>query len=364
MSYIEAITTAFLMFPVVAFIFTIPFILHNYHKYGSIHFLRVLIIYSFILYLITIYFLVILPLPTFEEALENTGPYINYIPFNFVKDLIRETSFIWNKPSTYFETLMNPSFYVVLFNVLMFIPLGMYLRYYFKCNFKKTVFYSFLLSLFFELTQLTGLYFIYPSPYRLCDVDDLIQNTLGGILGFLIIGALDNFLPTREKIDEEALEKGQIVSGLRRITVFFLDFFLYLVTVILLSSFISKNWLFILIFAIYYVFIPVINKNATLGMRFLNMKMEYKKWGIFFNILRYLFLYIYYCLIPLAIMMFITFIKNYFNLQSFTFILYGSGLIFILLFYLINFIIILLYKKSFYDKLFGFKYISTINLIK
>ena len=37
MSYMESITTAFIAFPFIAFLFTIPFILYNYHKYGSIH---------------------------------------------------------------------------------------------------------------------------------------------------------------------------------------------------------------------------------------------------------------------------------------------------------------------------------------
>ncbi len=36
---------------------------------------------------------------------------------------------------------------------LLVLPFGVYLRYYFKCSFLKTVLASFLLSLFFELTQ-------------------------------------------------------------------------------------------------------------------------------------------------------------------------------------------------------------------
>lgn len=285
MGYVEVITTAFIAFPFIAFLFTVPFMLYNYHKYGSIPFFRVLIVYTFILYLINIYFLVILPLPTFSEALQNTGPYINYIPFNFIHDFIRETPFIWNEPSTYLKAILDPSFYVVAFNILMFIPLGMYLRYYFKCSFKKTLLYSFLVSLFFELTQLTGLYFIYPNPYRLCDVDDLIQNTLGGILGFLIMGGLSRFLPTRDKIDEEAIEKGKSVSGLRRITVFFLDSFLFLI-----------------------------------------------------------------------------YLHSYLKLQNISFLFYGSGLFIILLFYFIHFIFLLKNKRMFYDRLFGFKFISTIQV--
>ena len=356
MSYMESITTAFIAFPFIAFLFTIPFILYNYHKYGSIHIFRVFIVYTFILYLINIYFLVILPLPTFEEALQNTGPYINYIPFSFVKDFILETPFVWNDPSTYLKAILDPSFYVVAFNILMFVPLGMYLRYYFKCSFKKTLLYSFFVSLFFELTQLTGLYFIYPNPYRLCDVDDLIQNTLGGILGFLIMGAIIRFLPTREKIDEEALEMGKKVSGLRRITVFFLDLFLFLILSVFVSIFLEK-YVFFVSFGIYYVLIPLIYHNATIGMKFLNLKMEYKRVAVLFNILRYLFLF----LLPWGFVLFLIYVHSQFNLQNITFLLYGSGFLFILLFYLIHFILLLKNKKMFYDRLFGFRFLSTIE---
>ena len=281
MSYMESITTAFIAFPFIAFLFTIPFILYNYHKYGSIHIFRVFIVYTFILYLIN-----------------NIKLHIYLlIPFSFVKDFILETPFVWNDPSTYLKAILDPSFYVVAFNILMFVPLGMYLRYYFKCSFKKTLLYSFFVSLFFELTQLTGLYFIYPNPYRLCDVDDLIQNTLGGILGFLIMGAIIRFLPTREKIDEEALEMGKKVSGLRRITVFFLDLFLFLILSVFVSIFLEK-YVFFVSFGIYYVLIPLIYHNATIGMKFLNLKMEYKRVAVLFNILRYLFLFLYYFVLP------------------------------------------------------------------
>ena len=102
----------------------------------------------------------------------------------------------------------------------MTIPFGMYLKYYFKCNLKKTILFSFLLSLFFELTQLTGLYFIYPKAYRLFDVDDLLMNTLGGIVGYSLLNLINKFLPTREEIDKKAIEEGKNVSGLRRIILF------------------------------------------------------------------------------------------------------------------------------------------------
>ncbi len=43
-----------------------------------------------------------------------------------------------------------------------------------------------------------GLFFIYPKAYRLFDVDDLIINTTGGILGYLVTPLFQKLLPTRD----------------------------------------------------------------------------------------------------------------------------------------------------------------------
>ena len=68
MGYFISIKMAVLVFPILAFIFTVPYMIFNYRKYGSVNKLRTLIVYSFILYLLTIYFLVILPLPKLESV--------------------------------------------------------------------------------------------------------------------------------------------------------------------------------------------------------------------------------------------------------------------------------------------------------
>ena len=170
MQYISTIKTSIIFFPIIALIFTIPYILKQYHKYGSINKLRTVIVYSFILYMMTIYFLVILPLPDINNLPTDKTMY-NLIPFKFITDIIKETSFNISVPSTYLKALTENCIYVVIFNIFMTIPFGMYLRYYYKASFKKVLILSFSLSLFFELTQLTGLYFIYPRPYRLFDVN-------------------------------------------------------------------------------------------------------------------------------------------------------------------------------------------------
>ena len=193
MNYLSIIKIALIVFPFIAFLVTLPYILKEYHKYGSVYWYRALIIYSFILYLLAAYFLVILPLPSRSEVMAMTSPTTQLIPFNFVTEFIKNSGLVLNNFNTYITALKSTQFIVPIFNIILTIPFGAYLHYYFKCNFKKTIALAFLLSLFFELTQLTGLYFIYPRGYRLFDIDDLILNTLGGLIGYFLGNILLNF---------------------------------------------------------------------------------------------------------------------------------------------------------------------------
>lgn len=66
----------------------------------------------------------------------------------------------------------------VLGNIALFVPFGFFLPLLMKTKFFKTSLCGFLFSLIIELIQL--------PLERVSDVDDLILNTLGTILGFLV----------------------------------------------------------------------------------------------------------------------------------------------------------------------------------
>jgi glycopeptide antibiotics resistance protein len=170
------------------------------------------------------WYLTILPLPDPAEVATRTGPFTQWIPFRFVYDFISETKLRLTDIHTWLPALKQGCFMGPIFNVALTIPFGMYLAYYFRKSMKATVIGSFLLSLFFELTQLSGLYGIYPRPYRLFDVDDLMLNTVGGILGFLIAKRLAKFLPSRHKIDEDNLKRSAKVGYIRRVFAFGIDY--------------------------------------------------------------------------------------------------------------------------------------------
>ncbi len=275
-NYIETIKMAILIFPFIALVMSTPFILIQYHKYGSISFLKALIIYSFTLYFICAYFLVILPLPKISEVALLTTPRMQLIPFSFIIDFIKHTSLNITNIHTYLSTLKESYFYVPIYNIFLTLPFGIYLRYYFKFNWKKIIIYTFLLSLFYEITQLSGLYFIYPRGYRLFDVDDLLLNTLGGLVGYFIAKPVIKKLPTIEKIENDAKEKGKKISGFKRTTSLFLDLFIYgimlLILEVILSRTIQSIYIIILSIALYYFVIPIFLKCQTLGQKYLNIK--------------------------------------------------------------------------------------------
>ncbi len=281
-----SIQTSFVLFPIVALVFTLPYILFQYHKYGSVNPYRSMVVYSFLLYLMSAYFLVILPLPSVETVSKMTTPSYNLIPFHFVSEILNKTNFHVSDFATYFPAMKNPVFYEALFNIVLTVPFGVYLHYYFKCDFKHTLFYSFCFSLFFELTQMTGLYYIYPRSYRVFDVDDLILNTLGGVVGFLFSCLLLKILPTREEIDKKSFEKGKKVSIVRRLLSFLIDitFFgltLFCITYLLKQYHFLSQKLFVLITfllcIIYFVCLPVLLHKKTIGMKFLQLEFQAKK---------------------------------------------------------------------------------------
>ena len=312
--------------------------------------------------MITIYFLVILPLPNKSDVVQKEGM-VRLIPFGFISDFIRETSFVLTNPNTYLKVLFEPCFYTVIFNLFMTIPFGMYMRYYFKCNLKKTIILSFLLSLFFEVTQASGLYHIYPYAYRVFDVDDLIMNTLGGIIGYAFMGIIDNFLPTREEIDDESYKNSVTVSGLRRIAIFYLDSFLFVILFIFISIFIKIKYLIFIVFIIYYIILPFLKNGYTIGSKFLNVKLEFEKCRLFNIIFRILFLFAYYYGIIFISLYLLIFITRKLNLTIETsFLLYSVAMMFLLIFYIINDLILLKKKKNFYDNLFKVKYVNTIKV--
>lgn len=276
--YLWPIKMAFIFFPIISFFLAIPYMIFEYYKYGSVSKKRTLIIYSLILYLLSVYFLVILPLPDPESVTNTYRDMMQLKPFKFVSDFLKHTSLKISEPGTYKAALFQGVFTQPVFNIIMTIPFGMYMRYYFKKSKKEVVLYSFLLSLFFEISQLSGLFGIYPGPYRLFDVDDLMLNTFGGYLGFYCAPFIEFFFPSRDELDVEAYRASQNVGYIRRYLSLLMDLFLIrilLALVLLIFSVKNQvviNIIEISIYIIYFVFFVYYNHGQSIMQKILHLK--------------------------------------------------------------------------------------------
>ena len=349
--YLESIKTAILLFPFLAFLITIPYLILQYRKYGSVPLIRSAIVYTFILYLLAAYFLVILPLPT-KEAVAAMAPKVpQLVPFNFLTDFVEAI-----KTSTNFSFFTSPIVYTILFNLLLTFPFGIYLRYYFKKKWYFVIPATFCLSLFFEITQLTGLYGIYGKAYRLFDVDDLIINTLGGFLGYLLTPVITAILPKRDKIDEISYLKGQTVSIYRRFLAFLIDLFFFMIFLfiaLLITG--NNNYYFCaaIILLIYYIIIPTITKR-TIGKLIVRIKLSSQ--AKYFHLALILRQFILYYLVVFGPIFFVYFTES---LNNIIILIYALFLIYS---YFAIFIRFLGYKKPlFYERLTKTENISTIN---
>ncbi len=282
-TYLNSIITAIFIFPLLALVLTIPYMIFEYHKYGAITKKRVLIMFSFIFYLLCIYLLVILPLPSIKEVSHYTGKWYNLKIFEFIGELRSTKQFVISDPSTYISLFTTNKIIEPLFNVLLTIPFGIYLRYYFNKGWFTTIFYTFLLSLFLELTQLTGLYYIYPRPYRMFDVNDLITNSLGGFIGFIITPIFAHFLPSTLELEEEVLRQSKDVTFSRRFIGYLLDILIIGIPLFFLRNKLNYLVLFSII-VLYFALSLIIFKGQTIGKKIVNIKLE--NTNIFKSIIR------------------------------------------------------------------------------
>ncbi len=329
--YIDVMMTAARLFPLVAILFTLPYMIFQYYRYSSIMLLRVVILYSFILYLMCTALLTILPTPNTITAATQQTP--QFIPFRSVRQWLAAANFNLLDPSTWKTTFFSRAAFAIFANILMMIPLGIYLRYYFECSFGKTFVITLGFSLILELIQLSGLFGLYPIAYRMFDVDDLITNTAGGIIGYFLSKWPMKVLPSQQQLNSVAYRKGLRVSFLRRLTATVVDWMLIvsLVLVVLYMDMplrrylmnLDRKWqliaagmIYVGAVLLYFIFGEWLLKGRTIGKRITNLRSVDSRSGkqptLWQCIAKYAFLYYGYpSLLLTAAALFVLILRKY-----------------------------------------------------
>ncbi|GAB3889702.1 hypothetical protein GCM10029964_059910 [Kibdelosporangium lantanae] len=164
-----------------AMLLVLPFVVISYRRRGELGFGHTVAAFGFLVYSLAIVTYTMLPQIDPAWCAAHPGfahPQLD--PLRFIDDIRHE-----QRGSGLTAYLYNPAFQQIAFNIALFVPLGAYLRQFFKRGVPTTIVIGLLASLAIEFTQLTGNWFLFPCPYRLFDVDDLIANTLGAAVGVL-----------------------------------------------------------------------------------------------------------------------------------------------------------------------------------
>lgn len=217
--YVRVVLAGAVTFPAAALVLLVPYMIYEYRRYGAIPAWKSFVAFSLLLYALCAYYLVILPLPESRDAFVAYAATPQLKPFSFVGDFAQAAQtcgLSLASPVTWRAFLSTPDVYMTLFNVLLTFPVGFYARYLYGARWWQAMLAGFLTSLFFELTQLSGLYGIYTHPYRLFDVDDLIVNTTGALVGYVCTLPACRLLPSIDDVNARARERGRSYPSVTR----------------------------------------------------------------------------------------------------------------------------------------------------
>lgn len=181
------------LWPIASFMLTLPILAYLYRRDGRIKAASFVTVYLTVLYILALGCFTLYPLPQGTEGLGITygiAPQLD--PLGFIGDLRKDG--IAAVPQ-------------ILANVAFFVPLGFIASRLLRLNFFWSVVIGFLASLAIEITQLTGFLGVYPYAYRTFDVDDLLWNTSGAIIGWLIAAVVARVLPPGSLAEDGDVER-------------------------------------------------------------------------------------------------------------------------------------------------------------
>lgn len=182
----------------------VPTLILQTRRYGSFSLLRLAGAGALAVYAVALVAYTLLPLPAadlVQWCAANGVPGAQTRPFQFVDDIRSATAGLGFRGFATSRAVLQ-----VVFNVLLFVPLGMFVRRYLGRGVVAATAAAAVVSALIEATQYTGVWGLIGCAYRVADVDDLITNTVGGLLGALLAPAVMGWMPQGRELARRRLE--------------------------------------------------------------------------------------------------------------------------------------------------------------
>jgi len=283
-TYGEPIGAGAVLFAVVVLIIWVPYTVVQYRRRGRMSKRRALAEGAFVLYFACAWALVLYPFPTTQAAACARNPAPNLNPFAWVEEM--NAALARSNYSGWRALVDNAPLFIRVFNLFLTVPFGIILRRWYRRGFLTTTLLGFVLSLSFELTQYTGIWGIYDCPYRVFDVDDLIANTAGASIGW-VLAPIVYLLPKRNEKDDLPIEE-EHASLFRRFVALSVDLFLWVLTYAVLIAIATvaigivsgpiqnptplATAMWLVSFLLVFVVVPTLANGATPGKALLRLR--------------------------------------------------------------------------------------------
>lgn len=172
---------------------TLPVLARTVRKYGRLHGWPLFAAAGLIASAAALAAFTVFPLPSEDDLLCSAAGLENWqtTPLHSIDDLRAAADAVGTSGLAGTFT-----FWQLAANVALFVPFAFFLHQAARWPGLAVVALSFAVSCTIELSQGTGFFGVYPCPYRRFDIDDIITNTTGAILGVVlsaIVGALFRF---------------------------------------------------------------------------------------------------------------------------------------------------------------------------
>ncbi|MDD7945506.1 VanZ family protein [Microbacterium sp. NE2HP2] len=199
----------------VGLVLFVPFVAVQYRRAGRLTAGQLVLWGAALVYFFAIWTYTLLPLPD-PSSMRCAGSNLNL--FELVDDIRGAAQRAGGSPRAF---LSDSAFLQLALNVLLFLPLGFFVRVLARRGILVAFTSGLGISLIVEFTQLTGVWGVYPCAYRVFDVDDLLTNTVGAVIGSILA-----LLVPRRPVSEEPDAPRPVTRG-RRILAMVCDLLAY-----------------------------------------------------------------------------------------------------------------------------------------
>lgn len=176
-------TIAIVLWPILSAVLTLPILAGLYHRHHRMKLLSAGAAYLTVLYVLGLIAFTLYPMPDDPEAFcaAHVGQFAPQLdPLRFISDL--QTGGLYGMLQ-------------LVMNIALFMPLGFVFARWLRWRWWAVLIGGLAVSVFIEFSQLTGFWGAYPCAYRQFDVDDMLTNTLGALVGLLVAVLFGKWVP-------------------------------------------------------------------------------------------------------------------------------------------------------------------------